>query len=97
MNVPEGVIESLIFVVGGFFCKVIFGLIGKNEKKSEEEDRRLEEEIKDLRAEMKDNMERTRQNEHKIFDRVGNAERENSYAQGYAQGYERGKSEHAHN
>lgn len=85
MNVPDGIIELTVVSVVGFVFKVVFGLIGKNEKKSEEEDKRLEEEIKDLRRETRDLSERHRLNENDLF-RLSAKTREDV-------AYEKGKSE----
>ncbi len=65
MNVPDGVIELTVASVVGFVFKVVFGLISKNEQKSDEADLRLEGEIKSLRKDMREENERHRQNENK--------------------------------
>jgi len=68
--------------VVAFVFKVVFGLIGKNEKKSEDEDRRLEGEIKELRREMRDTDERHRQHENDLFNRSGAVRAEVAYMKG---------------
>ena len=86
MNVPEGVIELTVASVVGFVFKVVFGLIAKNEKKSEDEDRRLETEIKELRQEMNDKDEKRTRNEHKLFDKVGVVAESLEYQRGLKDG-----------
>jgi hypothetical protein len=69
MNIPEGIIELTVVSVVGFIFKVVFGLIGKNEQKSDEADQRLEGEIKTLRTEMRDTENRHRENENSLFEK----------------------------
>ena len=69
MNVPEGVIELTVVSVVGFVFKVVFGLITKNEQKSDEADQRLENEIRTLRNEMRETESRHRQNENALFEK----------------------------
>lgn len=70
MNIPQGFIELFIVSVVGFVFKVVFGLVSKNEQKSDEADRRLEEEIKQLHRDMRDIFQQIKSNEHKIFDSI---------------------------
>ena len=69
MNIPNGVIELTVTGVVGFIFKVVFGLIQKNETKSDDADRRLEEEIKELRKEMRIENERHRTHENTLFEK----------------------------
>lgn len=69
MNVPDGVIELTVASVVGFVFKVVFGLISKNEQKSDEADLRLEGEIKSLRKDMREENERHRKNENALFEK----------------------------
>ena len=70
MNVPDGVIELTVASVVGFVFKVVFGLIAKNEEKSDEADNRLQDEIKELREEMRAENERHRQHENNLFEKA---------------------------
>ena len=48
MNVPDWLIEGLIFGIVGFVFKVVFGLISKNEEKSDIADEKHESSIKEM-------------------------------------------------
>ena len=82
MNIPDGIIELTVASVIGFIFKVVFGLIAKNEKKSEDEDRRLELEIKELRQEMRETTERHRQNENALFEKAADLRESVAYMKG---------------
>jgi hypothetical protein len=73
MNIPEWAIQGIVGGTVGFIFKVVFGLIAKNEEKSDEADRRLQEEIKDVREEMRAMDERHRQHENDLFNRSADA------------------------
>lgn len=66
-----GLIQTLILAAIGAMMKVIFGLVDKNEKKSDEADMRIHGEIKEVRKELKEVEERYRMNDHKLFDATG--------------------------
>ena len=82
MQIPNGAIEVVVTGVVGFIFKVVFGLIQKNEQKSDEADRRLEEEIKETRKEMRALDERHRQNENSLFEKAAKAQSDVSYMKG---------------
>lgn len=63
MTIPEGIVELTVVGIVGFIFRTVFGLIGKNEAKSDEADQRLEGEIKDLRNEVKTVESRGRDND----------------------------------
>ena len=68
---PDWAVQAIACGTVTFVFKVVFGLISKNEQKSEAEDRRLEAEIKELRAEMKEVEERYRSNDRDLYRSVG--------------------------
>jgi hypothetical protein len=72
MELPSWLIQGALFGVVGFCLRVIFGLITKNEDKSDEADRRIEDEIKALRRESKEVEERYRQNDRSLYEICGN-------------------------
>ena len=71
MNIPDGLLELGIGGVVGFSVKVLFGLIRKNEIKSDEADARIHQEIKDVRQEMKEIEERYRNNDRDLYQADG--------------------------
>lgn len=86
MNIPQGFIELFIVGVISFVFKVVFGLITKNENKSDEADRRIETEIKHLRAEMHNLDQRHRENENSLFEKASDIRAENAYMRGFKDG-----------
>ena len=82
MQIPSGIIELTVSAVVGFIFKVVFGLIAKNENKSDEADLRLENEIKETRKEMRALDERHRQNENSLFEKASKAQADVAYMQG---------------
>jgi hypothetical protein len=67
MNIPQGFIEIGLVAVVGFVFRVVFGLISKNEIKSDEADLRLEVEIKEARKELHEAIQMFRMNDKEIF------------------------------
>jgi len=67
MNIPEGTLNLIIGGVFGFSTKVLFGLIGKNELKSDEADLRLHKEISSVRSEMKEMDTKYRSNDRELY------------------------------
>lgn len=67
MNIEQGYIELAISAVVGFVFKVVFGLISKNELKSDEADQRIEAEIKQLRREIREAEDRYRSNDRELY------------------------------
>jgi hypothetical protein len=67
MNIPQGFLELGIAAIIGFVFKVVFGLITKNEQKSDEADLRIEAEIKQLRREMREMDDRYRTNDRELY------------------------------
>ena len=86
MNIPAGVLELTVTAVVGFVFKVVFGLITKNEEKSDEADKRLSDEIKELRLELKESDERHRQHENDLFNRSANAREDMAFEKGKVSG-----------
>jgi endo-alpha-1,4-polygalactosaminidase (GH114 family) len=70
MDISSNYIELALGGVGSLVFYLFFGLITKNEKKSDEADVRLQAEIKEVRQEMKEIVALYRQNDHKLFDSV---------------------------
>ena len=67
MNIPSEFLQLALIAVIGFVFKVVFGLIAKNESKSDEADVRVEQEIKDLRGELKQMDDRYRSNDRELY------------------------------
>lgn len=70
MNIPQGFLEIAIASTVAFVFKVVFGLISKNENKSDEADLRIESEIRDLRKELKETEQRFRLNDREIYGKL---------------------------
>jgi hypothetical protein len=70
MTIPDNYLELGIAAIVGFVFRVVFGLISKNELKSDEADQRLHEEIRNVRKEMKEVEERYRGNDITIFEKL---------------------------
>lgn len=63
MNIPAGIVELTIAAVVGFVFKVVFGLIGKNEDKSDLADT-------GLNAKMDKIDDRYRDNDRELYERT---------------------------
>lgn len=82
MNLPESAVELAVAAVIGFVFKVTFGLISKNEVKSEEGDNRLENQIRDLADRIGQVEGRGRDNDRDLYSLVSKIESRLSYLDG---------------
>jgi signal transduction protein with GAF and PtsI domain len=71
MEIPPSVLQALAAGIIAFVFRVVFGLINKNEEKSDASDRRIEDAIKELRHEIKDLERKFVANDRELYVQVG--------------------------
>lgn len=67
MSIPEGLLELAIGGIIAFIFKVVFGLIAKNEAKSDEADHRIEAMIQEVHARMNAMDDKYRANDRELY------------------------------
>ena len=85
-NIPDWAIQSVAVGTIGFVFKVVFGLINKNEEKSDESDRRINNDLKDMRSELKDLERKFVENDRELYVQTGVIREKAEYQKGLQDG-----------
>ena len=86
MQIPSWVIQCIAVGGIGFIFRVVFGLIEKNETKSDESDRRIELSIKEVRDEIKELILKFTGNDKDIYIQTALMREKSEYLRGLQDG-----------
>lgn len=87
MEIPLGIIEAVVAATVAFVFKVVFGLIDKNERKSDDSDRRIVEDLKETHQALKELERKFISNDRELYEKVGQLQQEVRYYTGIYEGH----------
>ena len=82
MEVPISIIQAIVTAAIAFVFRVVFGLINKNEQKSDASDRRIDDSIKEMRQELKELERKFVTNDRELYVQVGEIREKGEYYRG---------------
>lgn len=91
MEIPISVVQAVVSTGFLFVFKVVFGLINKNEVKSDEHDRRLEEKLRETKFEIKELERKFVSNDRELYKEVGHLREVVEYYKGLYEGHKEAK------
>jgi len=86
MDIPDWAAEAAIVGIVSFVFKVVFGLINKNEQKSDDSDERINRNIKEFREELKELERKFVSNDRELYTQVGEIREKAEFQRGISEG-----------